>query len=60
MWNVNIDIAERYGSDLRRWLRSAERLSDAATPRGVRCVNTPGSRSSALLVSITRCDQYLP
>src|SRR5262249_14571542 len=45
--NVNIDIADRNESVLRRRLRSAERLSDMATARGLDFWNTPGSRSSA-------------
>src|SRR5262245_60059195 len=57
MWKLSIDIAERKGALLRRPLRSAERLSDSATARGLRWVKTPFSRSSALLVRITRADQ---
>src|SRR5262245_1200557 len=57
MWKLSIDIAERNGALLRRALRSAERLSDSATARGLRWVKTPFSRSSALLVRITRADQ---
>src|SRR6185437_16062462 len=49
-------MAERNGSALRRRLDSAERLSESAIARGVRLVNTPGSRSSASLVCITRLD----
>src|SRR5262245_31945258 len=56
MWKLSIDIAERKGALLRRALRSAERLSDSATARGRRRVKTPSSRSSALLVRITRAD----
>lgn len=56
MWKLSIDIAERYGALLRRLLCSAERLRDSATARGLRRVNTPFSRSSALLVRITRAD----
>jgi hypothetical protein len=41
---------------LRRRLRSAERFSDRAISLGSDCVKTPGSRSSASLVSVTRCD----
>jgi len=54
---VSIDIAERYGSALRRRLTSADRLSDAAMRRALENVNTPGSRSSASLVRVTRADQ---
>jgi hypothetical protein len=50
-------MAERNGALLRRRLRSAERLSDSATARGLRRVKTPCSRSSASLVRITRADQ---
>src|SRR5689334_7541556 len=52
-----MDIAERNGSDLRRWLASAERLSEAAIARAERCVKIPGLRSSALLVRPTAADQ---
>src|SRR6185437_72110 len=55
-----MDIAARNGSDLRRWLASAERLSDAAIARAERCVNTPGARSSALLMRPTVADQRVP
>lgn len=54
-----MDIAERNGSALRRWLCSAECFSDSAICRGSFQVNTPGSRSKALLVSVTCCDQRL-
>jgi hypothetical protein len=53
MWKLSIDIAERNGALLRRLLRSAERLSDSATACGLRLVNTPFSRSTALLLRIT-------
>ena len=52
-------MAERNGALLRRRLCSAERLSDSATARGLRLVNTPRSRSSASLVRMTRADQRL-
>src|SRR6185437_7344933 len=52
-----MDIAERNGSDLRRWLASAERLSEAAIARAERCVKIPGLRSSALLLRPTAADQ---
>lgn len=55
-----MDIAERNGSDLRRWLDSAERLSERAIARGLPRVNTPGSRSSASLFCITRRDHRAP
>ena len=44
----------------RRLLASAERASDRAIARGLRIRNTPDSRSSALLVRVTRCDQRRP
>lgn len=52
-----MDIADRNGSLLRRWLRSADRLRDRAMLLGSFRVKTPGSRSSALLRSVTRPDQ---
>ncbi len=54
-----MDIAERNGSVLRRSLARAERRNDWATARGESSLNTPGSRSRALLVVVTRCDQRL-
>jgi len=45
---------------LRRWLRSAERFSDAAIRFGSRLVKTPRSRSSASLSRVTRADQRWP
>lgn len=51
-------MAERYGSLLRRRLCSADRLSDWAMAVGSASLKTPGSRSSALLVSVTWRDQY--
>ena len=59
MWKFSIDIAERNGALLRRLLRSAERLSERAIARALRFLNTPPSRSSALLVRMTRADQRL-
>src|SRR5438309_2238717 len=55
-----MDIAERYGLDLRRLLRSAERLRLNAIARGLRFLKTLASRSSALLSRVTREDQRLP
>jgi hypothetical protein len=57
MWKFSIDIAERNGALLRRLLCSAERFRDCAIARGLRFVKTLGSRSSALLVLMTRADQ---
>jgi hypothetical protein len=56
-WKFSIDIAERKGELLRRRLCSAERFSERATARALRCLNTPDSRSSALLVRMTCADQ---
>jgi hypothetical protein len=52
-------MAERNGSALRRRLRSAERLSERAIAPGSFKEKTPLSRSRALLVSVTCCDQRL-
>ena len=52
-------MADRNGADLRRLLDNAERRSDATMRRGSRQVKTPGSRSRALLVRVTFCDQRL-
>jgi len=60
MWKFSIDMAERNGADLRRRLDSAERFSDRAIARGLFLVKTPGSRSSASLVCMTRRDQREP
>jgi len=57
MWKLSIDMAERNGSALRRRLASADLFREAAMARGELCVNTPGSRSSALLLFITWADQ---
>src|SRR6266496_3221872 len=54
-----MDIAERYGLLLRRLLCSAERFNERAMRRRSSWANTPLSRSSALLVSITCRDQRL-
>ncbi len=50
-------MADRYGSTFLRVLCSAERFSDRAMAAGSSKVNTSGSRSSALLVRVTFCDQ---
>jgi hypothetical protein len=50
-------MAERNESVFRLLLRSAERLSDRAILRGLVRVNTPRSKSRALLVLVTRWDQ---
>src|SRR5262249_28721947 len=60
MKNTSIDMAERKGSVLRLLLRSAERFNDSATARGLVLLKTPSSRSSALLVAVTRPDQSRP
>jgi hypothetical protein len=54
---LSIAIAEAKGVALRLVLRSAEALSDAAMACGSSQVKTPGSRSRALLVWVTCCDQ---
>lgn len=51
-------MAERKGSAFRRRLRSADFLSESAIARGLPFRNTPFSKSSALLLSITCRDQY--
>jgi hypothetical protein len=48
------------GLDLRRRLRSAERLSERAMRAGSRCLKIRSSRSSASLVCITCFDQRRP
>ena len=40
-------MTERYGSDFRLWLCSAERLSDAATFFGLPFLKTPSFKVSA-------------
>src|SRR5437588_364198 len=50
-------MADCNGEPLRRLLASAECFSDAAIRFGSDQVNTPRSRSSELLVVVTRCDQ---
>ena len=57
MWKLSIDIADWNGSAFRRRLASADLFNEAATACGERWVKTPGSRSRALLVLITRADQ---
>lgn len=49
-------MAERKASVLRRRLLSAERFRERAISAGSSRVNTPASRSSAALVSVTLCD----
>jgi hypothetical protein len=48
-----MESAERNGLALRRLLFSAERFKDAAIRLGSRDVNTPFSRVSASLCSVT-------
>jgi hypothetical protein len=50
-------MADWSGVPFRRMLSSAERLSDSAIFLGSFQVNTPGSRSSALLRFVTSADQ---
>jgi hypothetical protein len=52
-----MDMADWSGVPFRRMLSSAERLSDSAIFLGSFQVNTPGSRSSALLRFVTSADQ---
>src|SRR5205814_10526327 len=54
-----MDIAERNGLLLRRRLFSAERFRERAMLRGSVREKTPGSRSSALLFSVTCRDHCL-
>src|ERR1051325_3372092 len=54
-----MDIAERNGLLLRRRLRSTERFREPAMLRGSVREKTPGSRSSALLFSVTCRDHCL-
>jgi hypothetical protein len=50
-------MAERNGVDLRRELLSDDFFSERASARGLLSLKTPDSRSSALLVFVTREDQ---
>ena len=52
-------MAERNGSLLRLLLRSADRFNERAMLRGSSRENTPESKSSALLFSVTWWDQRL-
>jgi hypothetical protein len=52
----SIDIADWNGSALRRWLCSAECLSDTAMRRALRDLKMSLSRSSASLFSVTVAD----
>lgn len=54
-----MESADRYALVLRRELRSAERLSEAAIFFGSVSLKTPCFRSSASLSCVTRCDQRL-
>jgi len=51
-------MADLYGLDFRRRLRSADRLSDLAISFGL-LVKTRRSRVRASLSRVTRCDQRL-
>src|SRR5437868_4589741 len=51
-------MADRYGVDLRRSLRSAERLSERAMAPGVGLAKTLRSRSSASLLRVTAADHF--
>ena len=59
MKKVSIDIADLNGSAFRRLLCSAERFSERAIALGSPFVNTPDSKSSASLRSITFADHFL-
>lgn len=52
-----MDIADWNGLALRRWLRSAERFTDAAIACGLDFLNTSGSRVIASLCAVTSADQ---
>lgn len=58
MYRLSIDMAERFGVDFRRLLRSADRLSDRAIFFGSLCVKTPRSKSIALLCCVTYWDHF--
>src|SRR5437867_2632187 len=60
MKNTSMDIADRYGSLLRRRLTSADFFSDRAIRAGSFQENTPVSRSSALLCLVTVADHFPP
>jgi hypothetical protein len=52
----NMDMADRKGLDLRRWLASADFFKDCAMPRALCPLNTPGCKSSASLRFVTSAD----
>jgi hypothetical protein len=52
-------MADLYALLFRRLLWSADRFNERAMLRGSFLENTPGSKSSALLVSVTRRDHRL-
>jgi hypothetical protein len=54
-----MDMADGNGAALRRRLASADLFRDAAISRGLVQVNTPASRSKALLVEAT-CRDHTP
>jgi len=54
-----MEIAERYGVDLRWRLFSADLFKEAAIARGLRSLKTESSSVSASLVSVTCCDHFL-
>ena len=54
-----MEIAERYGVDLRRRLFSADLFKEAAIARGLRSLKTESSSVSASLLSVTCCDHFL-
>jgi len=54
-----MELAERYGVDLRWRLFSADLFKEAAIARGLRSLKTESSSVSASLVSVTCCDHFL-
>jgi hypothetical protein len=55
-----MDIADWYGLALRLVLDSADRFSESAIRRGLLCLKTFCSRSSALLRRVTSPDHRRP
>jgi hypothetical protein len=53
----SIDIAERNGVALRRWLASDDRFNDRATAVALRSLKTPACKSMASLLAMTFADQ---
>jgi hypothetical protein len=53
-----MDMADRKGVDLRRWLASADFFKDFAMLRALCSLNTPGCKSSASLRFATSADHF--